>query len=111
MPVRRAAVSLLHSYERAGSVRLRCVGSCDCVEQVYSTRWDEQRSAAKHVVLAVTPRDDAHADGMNASAPAGGGGESAAAALPCALELRNESDEKVKVDGLAVDTRRRRRRR
>lgn len=91
LPVRRAAVSLLHSYEHAGTVRLGCAGSCACAELVHSTRWRKLSSGEVNVELAVSRRG---------GTPRGQDDE-------CVLVLTNEHDEKVKFTGLAVERRRR----
>jgi len=100
LPVQSASISLLHSYENAGTVRIRCAGSCTCAETVHSTRWSALSSGDKNVEVPI-----AHNGSVGESGGAGG----VSAEARCVLEVLNESDEKVKLNGLAVDVRRRQR--
>lgn len=108
LPVKYAAVSLLHSYENAGTVRLRCEGSCDCPANSHSTRWAKLSSGDVNVGLAVSHRTGSRSPRtpLPVNSSKDEAGEAHDVITPCVLELTNESDEKVKLDALVLDVRR-----
>ena len=99
--VTAARIDLLHSYENTGVASMRCLGSCSCNETVHDTRWELPKTADAGTTLQIThavigeqlsPRTSDVPGRFHAK-----GGWA-----PCIVELRSESEERVKLDGLVV---------